>query len=161
MIISIIFLSLADRSGREEGGDFIPRPDDIPAPSGLSDFPALSHAEGHDEHEDPPEPTIPEGCHESCEYETVEKCCDFPDQQCDEVWLEECIIRPKIDCTWTEHETCFFFNQEVTKHDKIECEESTHCEPHEVCKPVWWCKVCDGTDNTCYKTKDDYENNKG
>lgn len=144
------------RSGREEGGHFIPRPDHIPAPLGLSDFPALSHAEGH-EHEDPLESTIQEGCHESCEYETVEKCCDFPDQQCDEVWLEECIIRPKINCTWTEHETCFFFEEDIIKHEKIDCEmDGDHCIAKKHCEDVWWCKVCKGDDNECYKTKNDY-----
>ena len=146
--LSIIFLSLAARTGREG----IARP----ALPGFTETYVIPHAKGHEEHDVHDDPTeIPEGCHESCEYETVDKCCDFPDQQCEEVWLKECITRPKINCTWTNHETCFFFEEEINKYEKIDCLDGEHCTDHHQCEDYWWCKVCDN-DNECFKTKEEY-----
>jgi hypothetical protein len=140
------------------GKAFVERPEDNPAPLGLANPPFTPHDKPHDPH-DPdsgitdPDP-IPEGCHESCEYETFTKCCDFPEEQCQEVWLEECIIRPKINCTWNEYETCFFTTEIITKYEKIPCIATEQCEY--VCHDRWWCKECEH-DKQCYKNKEDYQ----
>ena len=85
----------------------------------------------------------------------MEKCCDFPDQHCEEVWLKECTTRPKINCTLTHHETCFFFEEETTKYEEIECLDDDYCTDHHYCEDYWWCKVCDD-DTECFKTKEEY-----
>ena len=81
-------------------------------------------------------------CYELCEYDSVEKCCDFPAKDCNLVTHEICIEEDTWECNDIEVETCSFFVDTITElatdqHCNVKCVDQP-------CKkiPMYWCKTC-------------------
>ena len=81
-------------------------------------------------------------CYELCEYDSVEKCCDFPAKDCNLVTHEICTEEDTWECNDIEVETCSFFVDTITElatdqHCNVKCVDQP-------CKeiPMYWCKTC-------------------
>ena len=100
---------------------------------------------------------IPPGCFEVCQYdEYPDTQCDFPDKKCEEKWLHQCTVGPKITCKWVDHETCTFYEEEITRWKRIAVTKPGTVEKRQ-CTPNYWCKVCEGEYNLqCYKNAEDF-----
>ena len=84
---------------------------------------------------------IPPGCFEVCQYdEYPDTQCDFPDKKCEEKWLHQCTVGPKITCKWVDHQTCTFYEEEITRWKRIAVTKPVTKEIRE-CTPNYWCKV--------------------
>ena len=81
-------------------------------------------------------------CYEICEYDLIEKCCDFPEEDCNLVTHESCIEEDTWECNDIEVETCSFFVDTIVEW-KTEQNCNVQCVD-QPCKeiPMYWCKTC-------------------